>query len=352
VTIAGRELVSFAGCDSLGLARHAEVIDAAREALARCGVSASASRTTTGTWDEHARLEEALARYMDAEEAVVFPSGWLACQSLVRTLALSTRIVIVDSGAHPGVADAAALARRPHETYARFDATAASDAAERHVGGRPLLVTCTVDLAHGTLAPLAELAVTAAEVAGALVVDDAHGVGVLGANGRGAAEHLGASGEHVHVAGTLSKAFGAQGGFVVGTRALCDAVRNAAPAYSGATGLPPAIAAAARRSVELAADGALREQLQSRCAQARERFDALGLAVPPEPVPWMAIHGETTEELRRIESALDDARFLVPFVRYHGAPTQGYLRVAISAAHTPDDIAALADALAKTIAPS
>jgi len=349
VTIGGRELISFAGCDSLGLARHPEVVEAAREALGRCGVSASASRTTTGTWVEHERLEETLATYMGTEDAVVFASGWLACQSLVRTLAVGSHAVLVDERAHPGVRDAVRLAERDVTTYARFDAADAARALDALVGAKPLVVTCTVDLAAGALAPLHGLAAAAADVAGSLVVDDAHGVGVLGTSGRGAAEHCGATSDSVFVAGTLSKAFGAQGGFVAGTRELCRSVRASAPAYAGATGLPPAIAAAATRAVELAADGSLRAQLLERCQDASARFAALGLPVPPEPVPWMAVHATTETELRRIEERLLDAGLLIPYVRYHGAPEQGYLRVAINAAHTPDHIAVLADVLASTV---
>ncbi len=349
VTIDGREFVSFAGCDSLGLARHPEVVEAAREALGRCGVSAAASRTTTGTWRDHERLEATLASYMGAESAVVFASGWLACQSVVRVLAQDAHAVMTDAGAHPGVRDAAALSGRDIHTYAHFDTDDAERTVEPLVGAKPLLVTCTIELATGAVASLAELAQSVADVAGSLVVDDAHGVGVLGESGRGAAEHCGATGDHVFVTGTLSKAFGAQGGFFAGTRATCDAVRAAAPAYAGATGLPPAIAAAAARAVEIAADGSLRALLLTRCRDVSERFVDLGLSVPATPVPWMALHAETETELRRIEASLANAGLLVPHVRYHGAPEQGYLRVAISAAHTAAHIEALGDAVAQAL---
>ena len=349
VEIDGEWLVSFAGCDSLGLARHPEVIEAAREALGRCGVSAGASRTTTGTWDEHVRLEAALADYMGEPDAVVFPAGWLACQSLLQALTGRSRGVLMDARAHPGVRDAVTLAGVPVQEYARFDADDAERLTAELVGGRPIIATCSVDLATGGLAPLGKLARCAADVAGTLVVDDAHGVGVLSANGRGAAELLGAIGQHVHVAGTLSKAFGTQGGFVATSRELCAAIRERAPAYGGATPLPPAIAAAARRAVELASEGTLRATLVERCVDLRTRLAELGLAVPAETVPWMAVHAETEAELRRIEAALRAEGLLVPYVRYHGAPPQGYLRVAVSAAHDASHIERLATALRTTL---
>lgn len=349
VTVDGRRLVSFAGCDSLGLARHPEVIAAAREALARCGVSAGASRTTTGTWDEHVRLESALCAFMGAEDAVVLPSGWLACGALLRAVADTSRSALVDAGAHPAVHEGAALAGLPVATFAHHDAADAARLLEPLVGGRPVVATCSVDLATGALAPLRELADAAADVSGVLVVDDAHGIGVLGAHGRGAAVHLGATGPHVHVAGTLSKAFGAHGGFVAGPRALCAAIRERVPAYAGATPLPPALAAAARRAVELASGGALRTTLRDRCEAARVRFAALGLPIPSEAVPWMAVHGDSEQALRSVERRLADAGLLVPYVRYHGAPPQGYLRVALSAAHTAADVDRLGDALARAL---
>ncbi len=346
VLVGGRRLVSFAGCDSLGLARHPDVVAAAQEALARCGVSASASRTTTGTFEEHVRLEAAVAAYMATEDAVVLPSGWMSAAALVRALVPPARAVVVDADAHPAVREAAAASGVDVVTYAHFDAADAERVAEPLVGGRPLHLTCSVDLVTGAVAPLAELARAAEELAGVLVVDDAHGVGVLGAHGRGAVEHRGATASHVHVAGTLGKAFGVAGGFVAGSRAVCDAVRARAPCYAGTTPLPPALAAAARRALELASDGALRERLRRVCELARERLGALGLRVPAEPVPWLAVADRDAASLRRIERACADAGLLVPYVRYDGAPAEGCLRIALSAAHTDEHIARLAAALA------
>jgi 7-keto-8-aminopelargonate synthetase-like enzyme len=177
------------------------------------------------------------------------------------------------------------------------------------------------------------------------VVDEAHAAGVLGRRGRGAAEHARASG--AQVAGSLSKAFGAQGGFVVGSRSLCDAVR-AQTVYAGATPLAPAVAAAAREAVRIARrEPELRRRLAKNAARMRRAFRWLGLATPADDVPWFAISGR--RDLAHIARRLADSGFAVPHIRYFGGPKGGQLKVAVSAAHSAADISALGRALANAV---
>jgi 8-amino-7-oxononanoate synthase len=344
VVVAGRALVSFAGCDYLGLARDPRVVAAAREALDRCGVGATASRTTTGTWSPHLDAEAALAGWMQADDAVLLASGWLAGRALVAALSDGATAVIVDDARHPALADAAALAGLPVRSYAHFDAAAARRACG---ADRPLVLTDAVDVVTGAAAPLRKLATLVEERDGVLVVDDAHGLGVLGPGGRGAAAAVGARSTRVHVAGSLSKAIGAHGGFVFGTRDLCDAVRARFAGYAGATPIPPAIAAAVASAVHLVADGDdLRRRLQANAALLRRRLRAGGHAVPSPRVPWFAIGaGASASRLRRASARLARDGFLVPHLTYFGAPAGGYLKVAVTAAHAREEVEALADAI-------
>jgi len=346
--VRGRRFVSFAGCDYLGLARDPDVIAAAQESLRTCGVGAGASRTTTGTWTAHAELERALAEWMGADEAVLLPSGYVAGAALAAVFAREADVVLLDAGAHPSLRDAATLTRLPVVEYAHFDAAAARRVAR---GRSPLVVTDAGHVASGRLAPLAALRDVVDRADGRLVVDDAHGVGVLGARGRGAVEALSAAGPRVHVAGSLSKALGAHGGFVFGAGSLCDDVRAKFAAYAGATPIPPATAAAASAAVRLASrDDAPRRRLRANAALLRRRFVAMRLPTPRAGAPWFAVAGRPAAVLRSIEKRLLADGFLVPYLRYFGAPPEGFLKIAVTAAHERGHVEALADALAGHLA--
>lgn len=347
VVAGGRTLVSFAGCDSLGLARHPDVVAAAQEALRRFGVGASASRTTSGTLAVHRELERALADFAGTDDAVALPAGWLAGQALARALAPSCDFVVLDDGSHPALEDAFRLTGLPGARAAHFDAKAAVAAARGR--GRVLFMTDATDPARGTIAPLRALSRAAAGCGGRLLADDAHGLGVLGAHGRGAVEATGAEGRHVHVAGSLSKAFGTQGGFVAGARELCDAIRGRAAVYAGATPLAAPVAAAAAAAVRLAADPALRVRLARNTSRLALRLAPYGIPRPARGAPWFAISGRTARSLARISARLRAEGFLVPHLHYFGGPAPGLLKVAVSAAHSIEEIDALADALGRAL---
>jgi len=343
VRIGDQTLISFAGCDTLGLARDPRLVEAAQEALFRCGTGASASRTTTGTWTDHRKLELAIAEWFGAEDAVVLPSGWLAGQALAVTLAGECERVLLDESAHAALVDAARLTGLPVERYAAFDSRAARAAAERSPGPA-LILSDGLDPLAGSLAPVADLAAIAKTGGGHLIVDDAHAVGALGGRGLGTTEGL--LGPAVHLAGSLSKALGVLGGFVPGTRALCDALRVRAPCYAGATPLPPAMAAAAETAVRIATSAVeRRELLAAHAAVLAKRLRELGLPVPAAPLPWFTIGGRPARELAALSAGLRERGFLVPHVRYGASYPEGLVKVTLSAAHSPDEVHALADAL-------
>ena len=346
VTIGNVRLVSFGGCDTLGLSRHDEVVSSAHAGLDFLGAGATASRTTTGTMEPHVYLERTLARFFGTQDALHLPSGWLAGQCFARALAPECDVVVIDEHAHPALADAATLTGLPVRRYRHFDAADA-----RRVAGRDrvLVLTDGVDIAVGAVAPLRALASVATKLRGHLLVDDALGAGVLGNYGRGSIEATRAAGPRVHLAGSLSKAFGGQGGFVVGSRRRMDTVRERAPAIAGATPLAPGAAAAAECAVELAMDGALRARVFANAARMRRHFTALGLPVPRHKTPWFAVGaGHAAEDLAALSQNLAAAGFLVPHVRYFGGPEGGFLKVAVSAAHTAEQIDALADSVEAT----
>lgn len=347
VVVDGRRLVSFAGCDSLGLAREPAVVAAARESLARDGLGAAASRTTTGTWRPHLDLERALARWLRAPDAVLLASGYMAGSALAVALAPRCDAAVLDAGAHPALEQAAVLSGLPVRRFRHFDA---ADARRVARGARPLVLVDAVGTRRGTLAPLRALRDLAVRTRGHLVVDDAHGVGVLGPNGRGAAALLRAEGPRVHLAGSLSKALGGHGGFAASTRAVANAVRARFAGYAGATPIPPSTAAAACEAVRRAAAGDdLRARLRANSRLLARRFAALGLPAPRGGVPWFGVEDGDPARLARIGAALARAGFLAPVLRYFGPHRGAFLRVAVTAAHSRDDVEAFAEALGRAI---
>jgi len=346
--IGGRRLLSFAGCDYLGLGRDREVRAAAARALEQYGVSAGASRTTTGSSAEHRLLEAELASWQGCEDAVLLSSGWLSDGAVAAALAAEHDGVVLLGAAHPALEAAARDCGLPLErgSWPESSTGAFCENAERFQ--RPLWMTDAHDLARGVAAPLMQLARRAAQSGGTLLVDDAHGVGVLGPAGRGTVDRDGARGPRVVVAGTLSKALGAHGGFVAGSGDLCHRIRERSAAYGGATPIPPALAAAARAALEIARGerGEIRRAHMRALAQlAAQRLRPLGFAGSGEE-PWLSCSSGSAGAFQRLSEKLSLRGFLVPYLRYSSAHGGGFLRVSISALHESAHVEALAQAVA------
>lgn len=347
--IAGRDVVAFAGCDYLGLAHHSAVLAALQRGLPELGLSASASRETTGNHVAHEELEARLARFLGAEAALLVPDGYLSNLVAVQSLGPRFPRALVDRNAHASVLDALAAARVDATPYEHADATAAAHEIDRRAGEWLAVLTDGVYPAHGTLAPLAELAAALPRRQGVLLVDDCHGFGVLGAHGRGTCEHFGVADARIVITGTLSKAAGACGGFVAGSAELVAAMRETR-AFVGSTPIAPALARAGVVAIDvLEHDADRRARLRANIDRVRHGLRAQDLPAHDQPIPVFALKLEPPERMERVFRSLLEHGFLLPFVRYldvHG----GHLRLAVSSEHTADDIAALLACLARCLA--
>ncbi|MER6090376.1 8-amino-7-oxononanoate synthase [Streptomyces bluensis] len=277
-------LLDLASNDYLGLARHPEVIEGAAEAARRWGGGATGSRLVTGTTELHGELERELAGFCGFEAALVFSSGYAANLAAVTALAPHGSLIVSDAGNHASLIDGCRLARGATQVVAHADPEAvrkvlASDS------GTAVVVSDTVFSVDGDAAPLGELASACRESGAGLLVDDAHGLGVLGEGGRGAPYAVGLAGAPDVVATvTLSKSLGSQGGAVLGPARVIDHLVNTARTFIFDTGLAPAAAGAALAALRL-----LRREPE-RAARAREvatrlhtRLTASGLeAVRPD----------------------------------------------------------------------
>ncbi|MCG0066975.1 8-amino-7-oxononanoate synthase [Streptomyces tricolor] len=277
-------LLDLASNDYLGLARHPEVTAAAAEAARTWGGGSTGSRLVTGTTALHTELERTLAAFCGFEAALVFSSGYAANLAAVTALGPHGSLIVSDAGNHASLIDGCRLARGDRQVVGHADPEAVRKALAAHAGPA-IVVSDTVFSVDGDRAPLAALAAACREHGAGLVVDDAHGLGVLGDGGRGAPYAAGLAGaEDVVVTATLSKSLGSQGGVVLGPARVIEHLVNAARTFIFDTGLAPAAAGAALAALRLLErDPERAARARAVAAELHARLTAAGLeAVRPD----------------------------------------------------------------------
>ncbi|UYQ60852.1 8-amino-7-oxononanoate synthase [Streptomyces peucetius] len=246
------DLLDLASNDYLGLTRHPEVTEGAARAARRWGAGATGSRLVTGSTELHAELEGELADFCGFEAALVLSSGYAANLAAVTALGGRDALVVSDAGNHASIVDGCRLSRAETSVVPHADVEAVRKTLDAHPGRRALAVTDSVFSVDGDAAPLPGLADACRELGAALLVDDAHGLGVLGDGGRGALDAAGLAGAAGTVATlTLSKSLGSQGGAVLGPARVIDHLVNTARTFIFDTGLAPAAAGAALASLRV-----------------------------------------------------------------------------------------------------
>lgn len=338
VVVGGRELLNFSSNDYLGLANEPSVGAAAQAAIARHGVGSGASRLVVGDTAAHQSLEQALAPFFGVERALLFNSGYAANVGALTALFGPGDVVFSDALNHASLIDGCRLSRAQVVVYPHGDVEALEALVRAHPGRRRAIVTDTVFSMDGDRAPMRALDALAKRHGLALFVDEAHATGVLGPHGQGLCALEGVHPD-VHV-GTLSKALGSFGGFVAGSALLCEWLLNSARSLVFSTSLPAAVCAAAQRSLELVQEGSRQQHLTTlREALAGELGGAPSSAVFPVMLG-------SAERALAASAALRERGFLVKAIRPPTVPEgTSRLRVALSAAHSVDDVRALAVAL-------
>jgi len=350
VRVGGRRAVCLCSNDYLALAGDARVKRAAAAAVERWGVGAGGSRLVCGTTKLHAELESRLAELKGAESAVVTASGWTANHAAVHALAGEGDLVLCDKLSHASILDAARSCGAHVRTFAHRDVGRLAKLLERlrprH--RRCLIATDSLFSMDGDLAPLAELADLRDRFEAVLMIDDAHATGVLGAQGRGAAEALGVEGRIDVTVGTLSKALAALGGFVAGPRALTETIVNTARAYIYTTALPAAVCAAAVEAMNIVRDEPQRRQrLDELAGRLRSDLRAAGLDAGPSVSQIIPVHLGSPARALAVSRALLEAGFLVPAIRPPSVPPgTSRLRVSVCCDHAPADLERFAESLA------
>lgn len=345
--IGGRWLLSFCSNDYLGLSQHPALVAAAQAAAGRYGVGAGASPMVSGHSIEHERLEEELAAFVGREQALYFYAGYPANVGIVPALVGRGDAVFSDALNHACLIDGARLSRAeihayPHGDLATLDGLLAATTAQRK-----LVISDAVFSMDGDIAPVPELLALCERHDAYLMVDDAHGFGVIGPEGRGTAAHFGLASPRLIYMATLGKAAGVAGAFVAGDAPVIEWILQRARSYMFATGAPAMVAATLRASLKvIAAEGWRREQLRQRIAQLRAGLAGLPWTLLPSDTAIQPLIVGSNACALQLMAQLQQAGLWVPAIRPPTVPANtARLRIALSAVHTEADVNALLAAL-------
>ncbi len=348
IEIDGRRFVNFSSNDYLGLANDSRLCKAAIAAINEFGLGAGASRLISGTQSPHVRLERALAKWKGTEAALCFSSGYATALGTIPALVTKDDVILLDKLCHASLIDGAKLSGAilrvfPHNNLRKLESLL-EWARREHPGKRVLIVTESVFSMDGDRAPLRELVELKKRFAALLMLDEAHAVGVIGANGRGLAAEENVSDDVDVQMGTLSKALGASGGYICGSRDLIEWLINRARSFVYSTAPPPAVAAAALAAVNFlsSSEGEKRRLLLWEKIYLMRKFllalsgkrSTLNSNSGSAIFPWTVGHEQAALNLA---SALQREGFLVPAIRYPTvAKGAARLRITVTALHQRD----------------
>jgi 7-keto-8-aminopelargonate synthetase-like enzyme len=331
----GRELVYFSGCDYFRMAEHPAVLKAAVDGVKKYGLNVAASRVTTGHHKIYEELERELVKYFGAEDALLAPTGYVTGIIVAQALAGSFSHALLDERAHPALLDAAEQLNCPIVKFKHRDVEDFKRVVGRcGKGARPIVLTDGMFAHDGSVAPLTNfLKVLPRD--GMMLVDDAHGAGVLGKNGRGTLEFEGVNRRRIIQCVTLSKAFGVFGGVILGTRQLRERIFDHSRAFAGSTPLPLLLANAALQSVKILKKRGndLRKKLNDNANYAKAALREAGVHFPETPGPIIAMFIKVPSEAESLKKRLLAKGILPPFVKYPGF-RDGYFRFVISSGHS------------------
>ncbi|WP_299024141.1 pyridoxal phosphate-dependent aminotransferase family protein [uncultured Thermanaerothrix sp.] len=353
VRVAGRECDYFSGTGYLGLQSDPRVLAAAQAALTRFGLSTATSRGGYGEHPLYADLEQAICTYFGTEQALYLPTGYLGMALLVQGLHGHYERLFVDEAAHFSVWDAARGANLPIVSFRHLDAEDLARQLRTHLrpGERPLVLSDGVFPISGDIAPLPEYLRIVAEYDGLVALDDAHGVGVLGAHGRGTPDYWGVSDVRCFSTATLSKALGGYGGIVTDQAERIQRLLVHSAVYVATSPPPLPVAAASAMALRIALEEPQRrERLWQNVGLARAGLRALGWDLPETPVPILCLRAQPGLDLGVLQRRLLEADICVAHVtRYSSTPPGGALRIAIFATHTEAQIQRLVETLGRLL---
>ncbi len=345
----GRPMLGFCSNDYLGLANHPEIISALQRGAADYGVGSGAAHLVNGHSYAHHALEQELAEFTGRPRALLFSTGYMANQGVLTALMGRGDTLYEDRLNHASLIDGGLLARANLKRFAHGDMPALAKQMGSQDSGEAMVAVDGVFSMDGDIAPLPELAAICRERDAWLLVDDAHGLGVLGPKGGGSLEHFSLGLDEVPILmGTLGKAFGTFGAFVAGSDELIETLIQQARSYIYTTASPPAMAEATRVSLRLVQQESWRrERLQTLIKRFRTGAEQLGLQLMPSETPIQPILAGSAEQALEWSYRLEQKGILVSAIRPPTVPQgSARLRVTFSANHTDEHLDRLLEALA------
>jgi len=347
IVVDGRPYLSFCSNDYLGLANHPQLVSALQQGAAQYGVGAGAAHLVSGHTQVHHELEIALAAFVKKPAALLFSTGYMANLGVVQALAGKGDIVYADKLNHASLNDAMQLSRAEIKRYRHGDMAQLGQQLAQTQKGRKLIITDAVFSMDGDIAPLPELLALCERHDAWLLVDDAHGFGVLGEKGRGSLVHFDIASPRIIYMATLGKAAGVFGAFVAAEQVVIDTLINSARSYVYTTATPPALASAVQESLKLIEQGhELRAHLQGLIAQLRSGLHDLPWPLMPSTTAIQPLLIGDNQAALDMSTALRERGIWVAAIRPPTVP-QGTarLRITLSAAHNAADVTRLIEAL-------
>ncbi|GAB1231802.1 8-amino-7-oxononanoate synthase [Ferrigenium sp. UT4] len=347
IIVDGKPYLAFSSNDYLGLANHPQLIAALQQGAQQWGVGAGAAHLVNGHFTPHHQLEQRLAAFVGKPAALLFSTGYMANLGVVQALAGKGDTVYADKLNHASLNDAMLLSRATVQRYRHGDMAQLDALLAKQQSGSKLVITDAVFSMDGDIAPLPGLLVLCERHDAWLLVDDAHGFGVLGQHGRGTLSHFGLGSPRIILMGTLGKAAGVSGAFVAAEQVVIDSLVNHAHSYVYTTASPPALAVALLESMTLIEQGdALRAHLQRLIVKLRTGLNDLPWQLMPSDTAIQPLLVGDNKQALTLSAGLRERGIWVAAIRPPTVP-QGTarLRITLSAAHTEGDVQRLIEAL-------
>jgi 8-amino-7-oxononanoate synthase len=368
ISIVGKQIINFSSNDYLGLSGHPEIVRAAATALRKYGFGSGASRLMSGSYIPHKKLEERIAEFKKTEAALVFNTGYSANIGIIPAIAGAEYTVFSDELNHASIIDGIKLSRAKVKIFRHKDMDHLEKLLKQTIPPYPplvkgeggdflakssrnkLIITETVFSMDGDIAPLRDLVSLSKKYEAMLMIDDAHGTGVLGRTGRGSLEHFDIKPENIIQMGTLSKAFGCFGGFAAGSKNLTNFLINKARSFIYSTSLPPAMAEAATKALDIVdfKSKSLRKKLWSNRQRLYAGLKNLGYDTFNSETPIIPILAGDVKNALRLSRHLNENGIFAPAIRPPTVPEgKCRIRFSVSAAHTDEDIDLVLECLRK-----
>jgi len=340
ITSGGKKFSYFAGNNYLGLANHPLVKEASIRSIEKYGLNFSASRQTTGTSGIHLELEMQLSLFKRKQDSVIFASGYMGNKILLQILREKYSAVFIDKSAHASITDGIPpdIARVYYYDHCKTEHL--ETLLKRTKKYRPLIITDGLFALTGEIAPLSDIMQLAEKFNALVVVDDAHSTGILGENGRGTPEyfHL-ESKENLYQTETMSKALGAYGGFIAGSKELVRSIRESSTLYQASTSLPPPIVSAGLASLNIITEHPeLRRKVLGIAKLIKTEISGFGYNTTPDDTPIIPVFFRSFDKAGRLSEFMKENNIIVPLINYPVRMERFVVRITASVNHTGEQI--------------